>query len=196
MARSAKGDWGNALNTSPLEAIPDELPGRWWVAHTKPRQEKALALDLRALDVFHYLPLYQHVTRSRNTGRLSQSILPVFTGYLFFNATEERRELALKTNRIVNTLAVAAQSELVGQLRGIQQVIVAGSEFEQSRKIQVGSWARVVAGPLAGLEGVVCRQLARLRLALNVQMLGQAVMVEVAQDALEEIDGPSYAPSG
>ena len=97
--------WDQSMRADPSEAIPDGLSGVWWVAHTKPRNEKALALDLRALDIVIYLPLHHRVTRSRNTGRITRSIVPVFTGYLFFNATEEQRCLALTTNRIAHVLA-------------------------------------------------------------------------------------------
>jgi transcription antitermination factor NusG len=175
-----------------LEAIPDDLPGRWWVAHTKPRQEKALERDLRALGVFCYLPLCRHATHSRNTGRASHSLVPLFTGYLFFNGAHDERYLALRTNRIANILDVVHQAELVGQLRQIQRVVLSGISFRRSVRLKVGDWARVVAGPLAGAEGVVCRHRSRLRLALNVRMLGQAVIVEVQQDMLERIDAPAF----
>ena len=65
--------------------------------------------------------------------------------------------------------------------------------FEWEPAIEVGQWARVVAGPLRGIEGVVCRRMSRMRLALNVRMLSQSVVVEVTRDVLERIDAPSYA---
>ena len=181
------------MRADPAEAVPDGLPGLWWVAHTKPRNEKALATGLRAMGVVHYLPLHRRETRSRATGRMSSSIVPVFSGYLFFNASEEQRCLALGTNRIANTLPVPDQAELVGHLRQIQQVLAAGSEFRVSRSLSVGQWARVIAGPLEGLEGVVTRRRSRTRLVLNVNTLGQSVSVELPEDALERIDRPSFA---
>jgi len=185
--------WIQTAQRPAEEAVPDGLGGIWWVAHTKPRSEKALARDLTALGIFHYLPLRGRVTRSRRTGRSSRSVVPVFTGYLFFNATPEQRLLALTTNRIVKTLDVPGQNELVGELRQIQQVLSTDSDFQWHEGVRVGSWARVVAGPLAGLEGVVCRRLSRLRLVLNVRMLAQSVSVEVPREMIEPIDQPSYA---
>jgi transcriptional antiterminator RfaH len=183
--------WDQAMQAEPAEAIPDGLPGAWWVAHTRPRNEKALALDLRALDIFSYLPLHRHETRSRSTGRISRSIVPVFTGYLFFNGTEEQRSLALTTNRVAKTLAVPDQLELVQHLRQVQQVLGTGTQFQWQGSLQVGDWARVVAGPLTGTEGVVYQRLSELRLALNVQMLGQAISIEVSREMIEKIDPPT-----
>lgn len=185
--------WQAAMFSEPAEAIPEVLPGSWWVAHTRPRNEKALALELRALGVFNYLPLCLRSTRSKKTGRLSRSIIPVFPGYVFFNGGDTDRHLALKTNRIANTIPVADQQQLVGELQQIQRVLCTQTDFEWEPAIEVGQWARVIAGPLCGIEGVVCRRMSRMRLALNVRMLSQSVVVEVTRDILERIDTPSYA---
>jgi transcription antitermination factor NusG len=185
--------WQAMLRAEPGAAIPDNLPGLWWVAHTRPRNEKALALDLRARGIFHYLPLCVRATRSKNTGRLSRSLVPVFPGYVFLNGSDLQRQQALTTNRIANTLPVVNQAELVGELRQIQRLLLAKTGFALEPAIEIGEWARVIAGPLEGLEGVVTKRLSRLRLALNVRMLSQSVVVEVSRDVLERIDGPSYA---
>jgi len=185
--------WRASLRAEPRAAIPDELPGVWWVAHARPRNEKALALDLRARGIFHYLPLCLRSTRGKTTGRLSRSIVPVFPGYVFFNGNEAQRVLALTTNRIANVLRVADQRQLVGELQQIQQVLCTQTDFDREATIEVGQWARVIAGPLRGIEGIVCKRMSRMRLALNVRMLSQSVLVEVSRDTLEQIDGPSYA---
>jgi len=185
--------WQRALFAEPEEAVPEPVAGCWWVAHTRPRNEKALALELRALGICHYLPLSLRTTRSPRTGRLTRSIVPVFPGYLFFNAGERQRQLALKTNRIARTIAVADQRQLVGELRQIQRVLCTQTDFQWEPALEVGQWARVIAGPLRGLEGVVCRRMSQMRLALNVRLLSQAVIVEVARDLLEPIERPSYA---
>jgi len=174
------------------QAIPDDLPGAWWVAHTRPRNEKALALDLRARGIFHYLPLCLRSTRSKASGRLSRSIVPVFPGYVFFSGNDAQRQLALTTNRIANTLAVGDRSQLVGELRQIQRLLCTQTEFDWEPAIEVGRWARVISGPLQGVEGVVSKRMSRMRLALNVRMLSQSVVVEVSRDMLEEIDAPAY----
>ncbi|MBV8317071.1 MAG: UpxY family transcription antiterminator [Planctomycetaceae bacterium] len=56
--------------------------GRWWCLHTKPRQEKAVARDLRARAVSFYLPQVVHEDRTPQ-GRKIRSVIPLFTSYLF-----------------------------------------------------------------------------------------------------------------
>lgn len=176
----------------PGEAVPDALPGQWWVAHTKPRVEKALVYELTTRGVFCYLPISRRQTRSRNTGRTSTSLAPVFASYVFINADESQRRIALATQRIVNTLVVHSQQELVAQLQQIQRVLASESPFEWGETLERGDWVRVSAGPLAGVEGVVVGRLRKARLALNVTMLSQSVRVEVDRLLLERIDPPAY----
>lgn len=176
---------------SPVEAIPDELPGCWWVAHTKPRNEKALAADLTRLGIFHYLPLRTRETRSRKTRRISRSSSPVFPGYLFFNGRDDQRHRALATHRIANVLAVTAQDRLIMELRQVHKALLAGVDVRWHREIRVGQAARVIEGALLGIEGVISQRLSKLRLVLNVDMLGQSISVEVSAHQLEPINESS-----
>ena len=173
------------------EAIPENLAGRWWGAHTKPRNEKSLAGELGQQGIIHYLPLLARQTRSRATRRVSRSVIPVFPGYLFFNATDEQRIRALKTKRIATVLAVPRQEVLVRELRQIYSALSSGVGIRWHPEVKVGDWARVVGGPLMGVEGVVARRTGKVRLVLNVVMLGQSISVEVADDLLERIDDPT-----
>lgn len=171
-------------------AIPLELPGRWWVAHTKPRTEKALARELQHMGLTYYLPLRRRQTRSRKTGRVSRSLLPVFSGYLFFNATEDEKYRALRTNRIAQVLAPPNAERLVIELRHIHRVLSANLDYKLHSEIKLGEWVRVAAGPLRGAEGVVSGRLSRARLVLNVGMLGQSISVSVDREDLERIEAP------
>ena len=41
-----------------------DLSGRWWVGHTRARNEKAFAWDLLSKGIGYYLPLVERVTVS------------------------------------------------------------------------------------------------------------------------------------
>jgi transcription antitermination factor NusG len=180
---------------APDEAIPDLLDGQWWVAHTRSRHEKALAKELTRKDIFTYLPLHETRTRSPRTGRLSFSTVPVFTGYLFVNATESQRYQVMATNRVANTLFVPDQRQLVSQLRDIHRVLMTKAAITCEHGVRVGQQVRVVAGVLAGVEGRVLRRLGKTRLAVSVDTLGQSVLVEVDADCLEPIDAGDSVPA-
>jgi len=178
------------FETAPEDAIPDSLAGMWWVAHTRARNEKALARDLARLDIFYYLPLQRRACRSRRNGRFHVSTVPVFSGYLFFNATDVQRYRVMATNRVANALFVPDQAQFIAQIRHVHKVLLSDTAIEHFRGVRVGQWVRVIAGPLMGVEGRVIRKLGRTRLVVTVDILGQSVTAEVDAELLERIDQP------
>jgi len=180
-----------------IAPVPTDLPGLWYVAHTRARNEKALVQDFWRMGISSYLPLVCRETRSRRTGRISRSVVPVFPGYVFFNATQEQRYQSLTTNRIARVLVVAEQAQLIGELQRIHQLLLSDQGFSVVHRIAVGDWGRIIAGPLQGQEGVVVRTMSRWRLSLNVTILGQSVQVEVDSSQVEKVDPPFwYAAPG
>jgi transcriptional antiterminator RfaH len=127
--------------------------GQWWVVHTKSRNEKALAHELCAREIPYFLPMTLNV--SRKTHRRFKSLLPLFTGYLFFCGHDEQRLNVLRTNRVANILDVNDQQKLVSELYQIEKAIRAGAPLVPHQYIQRGQWCRVIAGPLLGLEWIV-----------------------------------------
>lgn len=191
------GDSGTNRGADPLHAAPPDIlahyPGRWYVAHTRARNEKALAAELARLNVPYYLPLTRRTTRSTATRRLSHSQVPVFPGYLFFNGGEDERYLALRTNRIANVLEVVDQQQFVNEIQRIHFLLTQTDAFEVASRLAVGEWGRIMSGPLRGLEGVVTQYAGRLRLWMNVTILGQSVHTQVDADNVERIDPPGTA---
>ncbi len=174
------------------DSIPTGAAGLWYVAHTRARNEKALVQDLARMRIPCYLPLVRRESRSRRTGRISRSALPVFPGYVFFNATEEQRYQSLTTNRVARVLVVPEQKQFLAELQRIQDLLRRNQGFLVVKGLQVGDWGRIVAGPLRGLEGVVVRCSGRWRLSMNVTILGQSVHVEVNRDDVESIEPPAW----
>jgi transcription antitermination factor NusG len=163
-----------------------DFEGLWWVAHTKSRNEKALAHDLAAKGVSYFLPMIWKVRRIR--GRTIRSLLPLFGGYLFFCGEELQRIEALRTNRVANLIEVRDQHRLVEELSQIEQAFVAGADLSPHDYIKVGQRARVIGGALAGLMGIVAKTRNSARLVLQIDMLGQAASVEIDVDMIEVID--------
>jgi len=178
------------LIPAPEEAIPEVGSGQWWVAHTRSRNEKALARDLDRLEIINYLPLRRCVTRSRRSGRFSFSEMPVFAGYLFFNANEHQRYRVMATNRVASTLHVPDQPQLVAQIRSVYRMLTSDAAIEYFAGVRVGEWVKVMAGALEGVEGRVMRRLGRTRVVVTVDILGQSVTAEVDAELLERIDEP------
>jgi len=168
-----------------INSISD-FTGLWWVAHTKSRNEKALAQDLIRKKISYFLPMTKKVNRRK--GRTIRSLLPLFSGYLFFCGEEEQRISLLRTNRVANLIEVKDQETLLNELSQIEQALRAGAPLTPYKYIKAGQRCRVTAGPLADLYGVVVRTRNAARLVLQIDMLGQAASVDIDIDMIEVID--------
>jgi transcriptional antiterminator RfaH len=170
-----------------VEQRPDPSR-RWYCLHTKPRQEKATARDLRTEKVPFYLP--QIVQESRTPGgRKIRSVVPLFGGYLFLLGNDQERVVSLKTNRLVNILEVIDQEELVGDLRQIHQMLHSGLEILPEAAAPVGGRVRIASGPLTGLVGTVIRRGKRDHFTAIVQMLGLGATVTLEDWQVEILEG-------
>lgn len=179
------------LSENPPIAWPEEKSindfiGQWRVAHTKSRNEKALAHDLIRKNISYFLPMSWKIRYQR--GRKIRSLLPLFGGYLFFCGNENQRIELLRTNRVANVIEVKNQRKLLDELLQIEQALRAGAPLVPHGYLKAGQRCRVTAGPLVDLQGIVLKTKTAMRLVLQIDMLGQAASVEVDSDMIEVID--------
>jgi transcription termination/antitermination protein NusG len=171
---------------SPEYGEIEQIPGPWWVAHTKSRNEKALAWQLLKWNLPYFLPLREKTGVCR--GRKIKTLLPLFGGYLFFCGDESARYKALTTNRIANVIVVSNQERLIRDLTQVHRAIRSGAAIDPHPYLREGTLCRVVRGPLQGVEGIVVKKVDALRLILKVDILGQAASVQIDADMIEPIE--------
>jgi transcriptional antiterminator RfaH len=170
----------------PQDRQLEDFQGKWWVIHTKSRNEKALAWQMMKKEINYFLPMRWKVRQTR--GRKVRSLLPLFTGYSFFCGNEKNRIEILKTNRVANLIEVKNPRKLINDLKPIDTMIRNGEDIQPEDNVPEGTFCRVIAGPLMGTTGVVINKTGRRRLVLQVEMLGQAASVEIDSDMVEPIN--------
>jgi transcription antitermination factor NusG len=163
--------------------VPDSL--RWYAAYTHARHEKAVARQLGVRQIEAFLPLFETVHSWK--GRRAEVRLPFFPGYVFVRIPQSERSRVLQ---------VPGVAHLVG---GGRPTPLADSEVEAVRKLcshtracphpflSTGRRARVLSGPLAGLEGLVLRRKGNLRFILSVDLIQRSVAVELDAAELEPL---------
>ncbi len=162
----------------------------WWCLHTKPRQEKAAARELRKLAVPFFLP--QVIKEDRTPqGRKIRSVIPLFQSYLFLLGDQNDRLNALRGNRLVNVLEVSDQRSLECDLRQIQKMLSSGLPVQPEPAVPVGSRVRITTGPLTGIEGTVIRRGKRDQFVAVVGFLGRGATVDLEDWQVERIVEPS-----
>lgn len=170
--------------------IPDveSVVGTWWVAQTKPQQEKNLAADLGAAGVDFFLPLV--LRNSHKRGKREAVEVPLFPLYVFFAGGPYVRHAAVTTHRTTSILAVVDQAKFVRQLRGVQIAIGENPKLGLWPKTPTGSRARVTRGPFLGQEGIVeaiRENAANVRLILRLDVLGASTAVEMPAEYVEPV---------
>jgi transcription antitermination factor NusG len=173
------------LLTAETSVYPDDLfdltadsngeDCRWWVLHTRPRQEKSLARQLLEHQVPFYLPVI--TWRRRQRGRTLTSHVPLFPGYVFLLANGEQRVAALTTNRVANTLPVGDQDSLRRDLGQIYRLIASGAPVTPEQRLAPGSPVEITSGPLAGLKGKILRTASGRRFVVEVDFIQRGASV-------------------
>jgi transcription termination/antitermination protein NusG len=164
-----------------------DFPGTWWVAHTKSRNEKALAWQMHKKNISYFLPLTEKVYKKSR--RVMRSMLPLFSGYVFFCGSEEDRLEVLKTNRVASLLEVKDQHHLIDELSPIEKALQSGAVLAPYNYIKAGQLCKVIAGPLMGTEGLAVSEQNKTRLVLQVDILGKATCLEIDAALLEIVQG-------
>jgi len=173
-----------------LEASPEAVEtASWWVLHTRPRAEKTLARRLSERGTGFYLPLYQREWRNR--GRLFQSYLPLFPGYVFLHGDRDVRLAALETNLVANVIPVEDQEQLRGDLFRVHHLLTTGAPVTPEERLEPGDAVEITKGPLAGLEGKVLKRGKHLRFVIEVQFLRRAVSAEVESWMIQPLGLPT-----
>lgn len=168
---------------------PDHSDGRWWVLHTKPRQEKCLARSLHSTGLTYFLPTAARRCRIRN--RVMTAHIPLFTGYVFLHGNRESRVAALTTNRIVRCLEVHDQERLWGDLRQVHRLLSSGFPVAPETTLVPGRPVSVINGPLAGVTGTIQRAASGNRFVVRVDFIQQGASVLIDDFALAPTDMPT-----
>jgi transcriptional antiterminator RfaH len=172
------GDW--------MPATAFESP-RWWVLHTRPRAEKALARRLLTKGIPFFLPLYHRRWRSRS--RLLESYGPLFPGYVFLQSSETERMEVLKTKLVANSLVVRDQRQLLDDLQRVYHLMEAGVPLSPEDRLVPGSRVEITSGPLAGMTAKFLRRGRSVKIFVEVQFLQRGVSVELESWSVRPLAG-------
>ena len=162
----------------------------WYALYTRHQHEKIVAQALSGKGFETFLPLYS--TAHRWQDRVKQLSLPLFPGYVFLR-TELDSRLPVLTTPGVHHFVPSGNGPIPipeSEIDSLRQLTLKRTRVEPHPFLNRGDWVRVNSGPLEGLEGILTRRKAGLRLVLSVELLQQSVVVEVTASSVEAIRAP------
>jgi len=152
----------------------------WFAIWTRSRHEQVVREQLERKRIDAFLPT---ITRwSRWKDRKKKVDWPLFPGYCFarFAAADTLR--ILKCTGVVNIVSFDGKPAAIPdiELDSIRLLVGSDLQYDPCPMINEGMMVEVVHGPLKGVVGRLMRKDApKARLVLSVDLIGQAVSVEV-----------------
>ena len=161
----------------------------WYALWTHSNCEALVRDQLLSRGYYAFLPTIDQWSRRRGVRRLSAA--PMFPGYLFLRHTMDKSAYSdvLKARGVVRILGdgwdrLAAIAD--DEIDAIERVSLSHRRVLPYPYLATGQRARITAGPLAGLEGVLVEARAHQGLlVLSVELLQRSVAVVI--DATEVI---------
>jgi len=152
---------------------------RWFALWTRSRHEQVVREQLARKQIDVFLPT---VTKwSRWKDRKKKIDWPLFPGYCFARFNPMERLPILKVTGVVNIVSFQGEPAPIPEheIEGIRQLVESDLAFDPCPLIREGMTVEVVHGPLKGVVGRLVRKNEKARLVLSVDLIGQAVSVEV-----------------
>jgi len=151
----------------------------WFAAYTNANHEKRVAEQLAWRSIEHFLPLYS-TTRRWKDRRVALD-LPLFPGYIFVRLALRDRLQVLQTPGVASIVGFGGiplalpQQEIDALRKGVSR----GLRAEPHPYLAVGRRVRILAGPLAGMEGILVRKKNHDRFVLSLDLIQRCVAVDI-----------------
>ena len=151
----------------------------WYAIWTRSRHEKLVREQLEQKHLEVFLPTITKWSRWKD--RKKQIEWPLFPGYCFVRFDGSDRLPILKCEGVVTIVGTDGYPSPIpaAEIDSIRRLIESELAFDPCPLIKEGMMVEVKAGPLKGVVGRLIRKGTRARLMLSVDLIGQAVSVEV-----------------
>lgn len=151
----------------------------WYALWTRSRHEQVVREQLERKGYVAFLPTIPKWSRWKD--RKKRIDWPLFPGYCFARFDAAERLPILKCTGVVNIVSFDGEVAPIPdvEIESIRRLVESDLQYDPCPLIKEGSLVEVTHGPLKGVSGRLVRKGAHARLILAVDLIGQAVSVEV-----------------
>jgi transcription antitermination factor NusG len=151
----------------------------WYAIWTRSRHEQVVKDQIASKGYEVFLPTI--IRWSRWKDRKKKIDWPLFPGYCFARFEARQRLPILKCTGVVGIVSFDGEPAPVPdvEIEGIRTLVTSDLQYDPCPLIREGMVVEVTHGPLKGVVGRLTRKGSRARLVLAVDLIGQAVSVEV-----------------
>lgn len=151
----------------------------WFALWTRSRHEHVVREQLEQKGYDAFLPTIPKWSRWKD--RRKKIDWPLFPGYCFARFDPQDRLSILKCTGVATIVSFDGEIAPIPdvEIDGIRTLVQSDLQFDPCPFIKEGMMVEVVHGPLKGVIGRLLRKGSHARLVLAVDLIGQAVSVEV-----------------
>jgi transcription antitermination factor NusG len=151
----------------------------WYAVWTRSRHEQVVREQLERKGFEAFLPTIPRWSRWKD--RKKKIEWPLFPGYCFARFDSDDRLPILKCAGVVSIVSFNGEIAPIPdqEIDGIRRLVESDLQYDPCPFIREGTFVEVTHGPLKGVIGRLVRKGTRARLVLSVDLIGQAVSVEV-----------------
>ena len=154
---------------------------QWFAIWTRSRHEKLVRDQLeKKSDVDVFLPTIGKWSRWKD--RKKKIDWPLFPGYVFARFVADERVGILKVEGVVQIISNNGMLSAIpdAEIDSIRTLVESELAYDPVPLIKEGDMVKVTSGPLKGVIGrLITKKGVQARLVLSVDLIGQAVSVEV-----------------
>ena len=157
----------------------------WLVCHTKPRCEKKFAALMLAEKFEHYLALVDSVRKyGQQTKKFTK---PLFPGYVFAQVPVEFKTRIYQQDLLARAIIVEDVPKFLRQLAEVKAIVASGFQLSVMPLLTKGRRAKILGGPLHGLEGIIDNPSNPQGIMIAVDVLRQGLLVRISAAQLQPL---------
>lgn len=172
-----------------MEKVIQALPYFWHAVYVKSRTEKKAQSELQEKQIETFLPLQRKLRQWSDRKKWVE--MPLISGYLFVRASRREYDSVLQSNYVVSYVRFEGKAAIVPdcQIDYLKMMLKQSNlEIEVTHeKLKPGQMVEVVAGPLIGLKGKLQKIKGKSKVAIELEQLGCAALVEILADDIISI---------
>lgn len=154
----------------------------WYALITKVHQEFKAQAQLDALNIINYLPA---VTKLKQWSDRKKSVTEaVLKGYIFIQATEKERLIALEQSAVARCLFENGKPAVIPdwQIENLRRVLETRLEVYVYDGLIPGREIEIMSGPLMGVKGIIQSTPTEKYIAVSIRLLNRTVIAKIPPD--------------
>jgi len=160
----------------------------WYAIQTRSRHEKVVRDQLAAKNITQLLPLWRK--RSIWKDRVKHVDVPLFGGYLFGYFALQEKITVLETVGVARIVGINGRPVPIPdeQITAVRTMVEHRLPCSPYPYLVEGMRVRIKSGLLAGAEGILIAKKQKHRLVISVDIIQQAVAVDVDSAEVEPLE--------